>query len=105
MSKDRKNSIKRYSVLLFIFIILSILFILPLFKWHYLPFGDDMDFNVDRVLELKYNFLHFNFYPQLSTYTFRSLAYPLNVFYPWYTLIPFAFFEMIIPNHMWGFVI
>ena len=63
MSKNRKNSIKRYSVLLFIFIILSILFILPLFKWHYLPFGDDMDFNVDRVLELKYNFLHFNFYP------------------------------------------
>lgn len=105
MGRSRKNNIKRYSLLLFIFVILSVMFILPLFKWHYLPFGDDMDFNIDRVLELKYNFMHFNFYPQLSTHTFRMGAYPLNVFYPWFTLIPFAIFEIIIPNHMWGFII
>ena len=105
MNKNRENNIKRYSLLLFIFVVLSILFILPLFKWHYLPFGDDMDFNIDRVLELKYNFMHFNFYPQLSTHTFRMGAYPLNIFYPWFTLIPFAIFEIIIPNHMWGFII
>ena len=100
-----KSNIKRYGLLLIIFGILSILFIFPLFKWHFLPFGDDMDFNVDRIVGLKDNLMHLNLFPQICTYTFHNCAYPLYIFYPWITLIPFAIFQIIIPNHMWGIAI
>ena len=101
--KHTKSKNYSHLVLLLIFLALSFLFVLPLFKWHYIPFGDDMDFHIDRVLELKYNIAHFNFFPELATYTFRRTAYPINIFYPWVTIIPFAVFQLIIPNQVWGF--
>ena len=75
-----KSNIKRYGLLLIIFGILSILFIFPLFKWHFLPFGDDMDFNFDRIVGLKDNLMHLNLFPQICTYTFHNCAYPLYIF-------------------------
>ena len=102
MKQDLKIKIKRYAVLGLIFAVLSIFFIFPLFKWPFLPFGDDMDFNFDRIIGLKENLLHLNLFPQLCTYTFHNCAYPLYIFYPWIMVIPFAIFQIIIPNHMWG---
>lgn len=60
MKQDSKIKVRRYAMLGLIFAILSIFFIFPLFKWHFLPFGDDMDFNFDRIIGLKENLLHLN---------------------------------------------
>lgn len=84
---------KRYKWLqILLFIVLSFLFVLPLQKNGVIYFGDDMNYHVNRIIELIKNFKHGNLFPYIYTYTFDKVGYPLGIFYPWITLTPFAFF-------------
>lgn len=80
------------------FISLSILFVVPLQKNGVIYFGDDMNYHVNRIIELIKNFKHGNLIPYIYTYTFDKVGYPLGIFYPWITITPFAFFSILLGN-------
>lgn len=92
----------RFILLSLLFGALSCLFVIPFFKLHYVPMGDDFKFHFDRLLNLSHNFRHLNFYPELATYGFQKSAYPLNAFYPWVTLIPFGLIFALIHNKVYA---
>lgn len=87
----KKKRFMTFAQIIF-FITLSIWFIYPLQKSGVIYFGDDMEFHVNRILELINNLKRGNIYPYIYTYTFDKIGYPLGMFYPWITLLPFAFF-------------
>ena len=94
---------KRYKWLqILLFIVLSFLFVLPLQKNGVIYFGDDMNYHVNRIIELIKNFKHGNLFPYIYTYTFDKVGYPLGIFYPWITLTPFAFFSILLNNTVHG---
>lgn len=93
--------IKLFIQILF-FIVLSIWFVYPLQKNGIIYFGDDMKYHVNRILELINNLRNGNVYPYIYTYTFNKIGYPLGIFYPWVTLLPFAVFSIILKNTVNG---
>lgn len=84
------------------FIVLSIVFVYPFQKNGIIYFGDDMKYHVNRILELINNLKNGNIYPYIYTYTFDKIGYPLGVFYPWITLLPFALFSILLKNTVNG---
>ena len=84
------------------FIVLSIWFVYPLQKNGIIYFGDDMKYHVNRILELINNLRNGNVYPYIYTYTFDKIGYPLGIFYPWVTLLPFAFFSIVLKSTVNG---
>lgn len=92
-----KNRNYKWIQLLF-FISLSLLFVVPLQKNGVIYFGDDMNYHVNRIIELIKNFKHGNLMPYIYTYTFDKVGYPLGIFYPWITITPFAFFSILLGN-------
>lgn len=84
------------------FIALSIWFVYPLQKNGVIYFGDDMEFHINRILELVNNLKRGYVYPYIYTYTFDKIGYPLGMFYPWITLLPFALFSVVFKNTVTG---
>lgn len=101
---EKKKRITTFSQIIF-FIVLSIWFVYPLQKNGVIYFGDDMQFHVNRILELINNLKRGNIYPYIYTYTFDKIGYPLGMFYPWMTLLPFALFSIVLKNTVTGIYI
>lgn len=97
----QKKRITTFAQIIF-FIALSIWFIYPLQKSGVIYFGDDMEFHVNRILELINNLKRGNIYPYIYTYTFDKIGYPLGMFYPWITLLPFVLFSVVFKNTVNG---
>ena len=97
----KKKRIMTFAQIIF-FIALSVWFVYPLQKNGVIYFGDDMEFHVNRILELVSNLKRGNVYPYIYTYTFDKIGYPLGMFYPWITLLPFALFSVIVKNTVTG---
>lgn len=97
-SLKRYDRFKRGILLGLFFLFFSILFVFPLMKHGVLFYGDDMAYHINRINEIVANFKHGNYFPVIYTHYFRQIGYPLNIFYPWLTLIPFAIFRLTIQN-------
>lgn len=85
-----------------LFVLLSILFVTPILIHGYI-WGDDMQFHIDRIYEISCNIKHFNFFPQLYSYSFGKIGYMLNSFYPWLTLLPFSILLSILHSQLVSF--
>lgn len=94
----KNNIIVKKLILLILFCFLSVIFILPLVKTNIIFYGDDLIFQLHRILEMVTNFKNGNLFIGIYTYTFHSIGYPLNLFYPWVTLLPFIFFGLLVKN-------
>lgn len=85
-----------YNITLCIFfVILSLLFVYPLAKTNTIFFSDDMYYHIQRINELISNYQSKNYFVGIYTSTFNQMGYPLNLFYPWVTLIPFVLFSFL----------
>lgn len=82
------------------FILLALVFILPMLIHGFIPCGDDWGYHIDRIIEISNNMRHGNFFPMMYTYTFRKIGYLLGAFYPWITLLPFAILKNLISNQV-----
>ncbi|MCW3763736.1 YfhO family protein [Weissella confusa] len=80
------------------FIILSLVFCLPFMKTGTIYYGDDMYYHLERINELIRNAKNGNIFVGIYTYTFEKVGYPLNLFYPWITLLPFVFIYNLVKN-------
>ena len=90
---------KRTDVLIYLmFIFFSILFVLPIC---HLRMSDDLAFHINRIQELSQCLRRGNL-PQIYTYTFGKFGYPIGIFYPQLTIIPFAIFSMILHSTVKG---
>lgn len=87
-----------FIILPIIFIVSSFLFILPLMRQGVIYSGDDLSYHIERLNELYLNYQKQNFYPLFATFGFNKIGYPVNIFYPWITLIPFVLIRLIIHN-------
>lgn len=94
--KQHKSTILRE----LFFILLALLFILPMLIHGFIPCGDDWGYHIDRIIEISNNMRHGNFFPMIYTYTFRKIGYLLGAFYPWITLLPFAILKNLISNQV-----
>ena len=94
MKKLKETDVPVY--LMFIFF--SILFMLPIC---HLRMSDDLAFHVNRIQELS-QCLRRGSLPQIYTYTFGKFGYPIGIFYPQLTIIPFAIFSMILHSTVKG---
>lgn len=86
---------KHNVVILIAFFILSLLFVFPFAKTGTVFFGDDMYYHLQRINELAMNIKQGNWFIGIYTYSFGKIGYPLNMFYPWITLLPFALIKVI----------
>ena len=80
------------------FIVLALLFILPLAIHGFVPAGDDWKYHANRILEIACNIKRGNFFPMMYTYTFKRIGYLLGAFYPWLMLLPFSIFKNMTSN-------
>ena len=94
MKKLKKTDVPVY--LMFIFF--SILFVLPIC---HLRMSDDLAFHINRIQELSQCLRRGNL-PQIYTYTFGKFGYPIGIFYPQLTIIPFAIFSMVLHSTVKG---
>ena len=94
----KNNIIVKKFILLILFCFLSVIFVLPLVKTNIIFYGDDLIFQLHRILEMVTNLKNGNLFIGIYTYTFHSIGYPLNLFYPWVTLLPFIFFGLLVKN-------
>ena len=94
--KQHKSTILRE----LFFILLALLFILPMLIHGFIPCGDDWGYHIDRIIEISNNMLNGNFFPMMYTYTIRKIGYLLGAFYPWITLLPFAILKNLISNQV-----
>lgn len=94
--KEHKETFKRE----LLFILLALLFILPMLMHGFIPCGDDWGYHLDRIIEISHNIQHGNFFPMMYSYTFRKIGYLLGAFYPWVTLLPFAILKNLISNQV-----
>lgn len=80
-------------------LVIAMIFVAPFLNKGYLVYGDDLQYQLSRVKEISGWFKDglFNF-PGISTYSFYSLGYGVNLFYPWLTLVPFSIFGLLVKN-------
>lgn len=89
-------------VVLVFFVILSILYVYPLQKQGIIYRSDDLAFHINRITELIYDFKNGSFLPYIYTHSFNKVCFPLGIFYPWLTLIPFVLFSILLGNNILG---
>lgn len=93
-----KNRRLQSLLILSCFLVLSICYVIPLWKQGVVFSGDDLPYHVERLNELFENFKRGNLFPGFATYYFKKIGYPVNIFYPWITLIPFVCIRFIVKN-------
>lgn len=99
--KKEKVLLKRLAVIFF-FALLSVIYVYPLQKQGIIYRSDDLAFHINRIAELVFDFKNGNFNPYIYTATFNKVCFPLGVFYPWLTLIPFIVFSILLGNNILG---
>lgn len=80
-------------------LVIAMIFIAPFLDKGYLVYGDDLHYHLSRIKEIS-GWLKdgvFNF-PGISTRSFYSLGYGVNIFYPWLTLLPFSILGLLLKN-------
>lgn len=60
---------------------MSILFV-SLAQYGVVFTGDDMPYQVNRIIEVTINVKNGHWFTTLITHTFRQIGYPLSIFYP-----------------------
>lgn len=81
-----------------LFLLLSFFFVFPLLKQGVVFSGDDLRYHIERLNELYLNYMKGNIFPEFATFTFDKIGYPINIFYPWITIIPFVIVRLLIHN-------
>lgn len=92
----RDTHVVKMFVFTVLFIVLSFVFVFPVASHGIILSSDDAPYHIARINEIYENFKEGNFFPVLSTHTFAKIGYPVNLFYPWFTLIPFALLRFIV---------
>lgn len=87
-----KGKVNKFFLIVF-YVGISILFILPYIKWHQLNYGWDMVFHLRRINELAFTMKKGELLSYISTYDFKNFGFPIGIFYPNLTLLPFAIFK------------
>lgn len=87
-------------MLVIIFILLALVFIYPFAKTNTIFFSDDMYYHLQRINELVSDYQEKNFFVGIYTSSFNQIGYPLNLFYPWITLVPFVLFSFLVRNQV-----
>lgn len=93
------------SLIVISMILLSVLFVYPMMRTNTIYFGDDMFYHIQRIRELVTNAKSGTFFTGIYTATFGKIGYPLNLFYPWVTLMPFVFFSIVVKDNLLGIYI
>lgn len=88
--------------LLVCFAVLSFLYILPLALEGTLILGEDTRFHLNRIIEITNHFRQGDFRPYMYTWSFGRTNDPLGIFYPEFTLYPFAFFILLLRGNIRG---
>lgn len=85
-------------ILVIFYILLSILFICPYIKWKNLNYGWDMVFHLRRINDLAMTMKSGGggSLSYISTFDFKSFGFPVGIFYPNLTLLPFALLKNIL---------
>lgn len=97
----KEKALKRLLVIFF-FVFLSVIYIYPLQKQGIIYRSDDLAFHINRITELIFDFKKGNFNTYIYTTNFNKVCFPLGVFYPWVTLIPFIVFSILLGNNILG---
>ena len=97
-----KKSARNGILITILFIFLSVLFIYPLQKQGMIYRSDDLAYHINRITELVANFRKGNFHPYIYTFSFNKVCFPLGIFYPWLTLVPFALFSILLGSNILG---
>ena len=97
-----KKSARNGILITILFIFLSVLFIYPLQKQGIIYRSDDLAYHINRITELVANFRKGNFHPYIYTFSFNKVCFPLGIFYPWLTLVPFALFSILLGSNILG---
>ncbi|MDC2844458.1 hypothetical protein PO185_02050 [Limosilactobacillus mucosae] len=97
-----KKSARNGILITILFIFLSVLFVYPLQKQGIIYRSDDLAYHINRITELIANFKNGNFYPYIYTFSFNKVGFPLGIFYPWLTLVPFALFSILLGSNILG---
>lgn len=92
------NRYTRSFILPLLFVILSIIFVFPFLRSNTVYFADDLYFHLQRIEEIRYGIQHGQWFTYLYSHTFNKVGYPLNLFYPWVTLLPFSLISLIVRN-------
>lgn len=92
ISYFKNNKAVYYVAVICSFIIMSILFVAPFWHRNIIYFGDDMPYHIMRIHEMATNLRSGHFFTWIYTNTqqFGKIGFPLNLFYPWITIFPFA---------------
>ena len=88
----KKRIVNTFALCTF-YILMAILFVFPYIKWHQLNYGWDMFFHLRRINELAMTLKEGKLLSYISTYDFKSFGYPVGIFYPNLTLLPFTIFK------------
>ncbi|WP_204785590.1 hypothetical protein, partial [Limosilactobacillus coleohominis] len=80
-----------------------LIFVYPLAKTNTVYLGDDMVFQLQRIKEMTENIKSWNYFVGIYTHTFGKIGYPLNLFYPWVTILPFSFFSILCNDQVVAF--
>lgn len=95
-----KWNTSKYCGFILIYLIFSFIFILPILHFHSLIWGDDIYYHLRRILELSKDLKYGNWYPYIYTYDFRQIGFPLGIFYPQLTLLPFVILKLLIGGYV-----
>lgn len=93
LKRQPNHILKKSAINLFIFcsfLILSYFFVYPLLTRGFVASGNDISYQIQRIIEVSHNLKHGIFLPFIYTYSFGQVAFPLGIFYPEVTLIPSA---------------
>lgn len=99
MKSRKRLLLQEFSYVGVFALVIALIFVLPFLVKGNLVYGDDLEYQLSRIKEIT-GWLKdgvFNF-PGISTRSFYSLGYGVNIFYPWATLLPFSVFGLWINN-------
>lgn len=107
VSEKSRNNKKRLGFIIdcsvfVLFAILSVIYIFPLFRTGHVYYGDDIPYHLNRINELVQDIHHGNWYPFFYSFNFDKINFPMGLFYPQVTLIPFALFVIITGSYVKG---
>jgi len=104
-SRQANHLLTKSLISLFVFcsfLILSYFFVYPLLTRGFVASGNDISYQLQRIIEVSHNLKHGIFLPFVYTYSFGQLAFPLGIFYPEVTLIPSAILFNIFGHQVTG---
>lgn len=97
-----KNYLLKNLGIIISFAFFSCLFVYPFLKTGHFFLGDDIAYHFNRINELVYDIRHGNWYPYFYSHNFDKVNFPLGIFYPQITLIPFAVLVIVTGSYVKG---